>query len=217
MKVKTYGVPGLSEWYGKVKAGNIEVEVQFKGGTASPSGAQPAYFVTKDPITQFVIENSKQFKQGFIILVMQHELPGEHPRIAVPKPKPAVPAGDNGGRAAAHETEQKSATGEDAAHETEQEGATGEDAAHETEQESATGEDAAVPAGDNGGKTAGDDGVGAGEGEEVADGLMRVEVSSLDDAKAYLVENHGCKASDLRSKAKIVAAAAERGIKFIGI
>ena len=189
MKVKTYGVPGLSEWYGKVKAGNIEVEVQFKGGTASPSGAQPAYFVTKDPITQFVIENSKQFKQGFIILVMQHELPGEHPRIAVPKPKPAVPAGDNGGRAAAHETEQ----------------------------ESATGEDAAPPAGDNGGKTAGDDGVGAGEGEEVADGLTRVEVSSLDDAKAYLVENHGCKASDLRSKAKIVAAAAERGIKFIGI
>ena len=90
MKVKTYGVPGLSEWYGKVKAGNIEVEVQFKGGTASPSGAQPAYFVTKDPITQFVIENSKQFKQGFIILVMQHELPGEHPRIAAPKKKPVV-------------------------------------------------------------------------------------------------------------------------------
>lgn len=87
MKVKTYGVPGLSEWYGKVKAGNIEVEVQFKGGTASPSGAQPAYFVTKDPITQFVIENSKEFKQGFIILVMQHELPGAHPRMAVPKPK----------------------------------------------------------------------------------------------------------------------------------
>ena len=90
MKVKTYGVPGLTEWHGKVKAGSIEVEVSFSGGTASPSGAQPAYFVTKDPITQFIIENSKEYKNGFIILVMQQEAPGEHPRMAVPKPKPAV-------------------------------------------------------------------------------------------------------------------------------
>lgn len=90
MKVKTYGVPGLTEWHGKVKAGSIEVEVSFRGGTASPSGAQPAYFVTKDPITQFIIENSKEYKNGFIILVMQQEAPGEHPRMAVPKPRPAV-------------------------------------------------------------------------------------------------------------------------------
>lgn len=98
MKVKTYGVPGLSEWHGKVKAGSIEVEVHFTGGTASPSGAQPAYFMTKDPIFQFVIENSKEFKDGFIILVMQQEVPGQHPRMAVPKPKhteatDSVPAG----------------------------------------------------------------------------------------------------------------------------
>lgn len=90
MKVKTYGVPGLTEWHGKVKAGSIEVEVSFSGGTASPSGAQPAYFVTKDPITQFIIENSKEFKNGFIILVMSQDIAGEHPRMAVPKPKPAV-------------------------------------------------------------------------------------------------------------------------------
>lgn len=91
MKVKTYGINGLSEWHGKIKAGSLEVNVSFKGGTASPSGAQPAYFVTKDPITQFVIENSNEFKNGFIIIVMQHEVPGTHPRMAVPKPKPAAP------------------------------------------------------------------------------------------------------------------------------
>ena len=73
MKVKTYGVPGLTEWHGKVRAGNIEVSVSFRGGTASPSGAQPAYFMTKDPITRF------------IILVMSQDAPGEHPRMAVPK------------------------------------------------------------------------------------------------------------------------------------
>ena len=89
MKVKTYGVPGLTEWHGKVKAGSIEVSVSFIGGTASPSGAQPAYFMTKDPVVQFVIENSKEYKNGFIVLVMSQDVAGEHPRMAIPKPKPA--------------------------------------------------------------------------------------------------------------------------------
>lgn len=89
MKVKTYGVSELTEWQGKLKAGSIEVEVLFTGGTASPSGAQPAYYVTKDPITQFVIENSKEFKDGFIFLMGQSDIPGEHPRMAVPKEAPA--------------------------------------------------------------------------------------------------------------------------------
>lgn len=87
MKIKTYGVPELTEWHGKVKAGTIEVNVSFTGGTSSPSGAQPAYLVTKDPITQFVIENSKEFKNGFIILLMSQDIPGNHPRMAVVKPK----------------------------------------------------------------------------------------------------------------------------------
>lgn len=189
MKVKTYGVPGLSEWYGKVKAGNIEVEVQFKGGTASPSGAQPAYFVTKDPITQFVIENSKQFKQGFIILVMQHELPGEHPRIAAPKQKPVVqkPVVPN------DEVPKEEVPQED-------ENPEGNEPADEPAEIQGADNDEA-----------------AGEGEEVADGLTRINVASLDETKAYLVDNYGCKSSDLRSKPKIVAAAKERGIEFIGI
>ena len=89
MKVKTYGVPDLTEWHGKLKAGSLEVNVSFTGGTASPSGAQPAYFMTKDPIVQFVIENSKEYKNGFIILVMSQDVAGEHPRMAIPKPKPA--------------------------------------------------------------------------------------------------------------------------------
>lgn len=90
MKVKTYGVPGLTEWHGKVKAGSIEVSVSFTGGTASPSGAQPAYFMTKDPIVQLVIENSKEFKSGFIILVMSQDIAGEHSRMAIQKPAPAA-------------------------------------------------------------------------------------------------------------------------------
>ncbi len=98
MIVKTYGVPDLTEWHGKLKAGSLEVKVSFVGGTASPSGAQPAYMVTKDPITQFVIEHSKEFKSGFIILVMSQNIPGTHPRMAIPKPQPDAPktTGDGG-------------------------------------------------------------------------------------------------------------------------
>lgn len=103
MKIKTYGVPELTEWHGKVKAGSIEVYLSFRGGTASPSGAQPAYLVTKDPITQFVIENSKEFKNGFIILLMTQEMPGNHPRMGVAKK--TVKSCDNGNTVKALEEE----------------------------------------------------------------------------------------------------------------
>lgn len=96
MKVKTYGISGLSEWHGKLKAGTLEVSVSFTGGTASPSGAQPAYFMTRDPIVQFVVENSKEFKSGFIALVMQQDVAGEHPRMAVPKKSPVVKSSEEG-------------------------------------------------------------------------------------------------------------------------
>lgn len=85
MKVKTYGISGLTEWHGKVKAGNLEVSVSFIGGTASPSGAQPAYYMTKDPIVQFVIENSEEYKSGVIELHMSQDVSGDHPREAKPK------------------------------------------------------------------------------------------------------------------------------------
>lgn len=85
MEVKTYGIYGLTEWHGKVRAGTIEVKLSFVGGTCSPGGTQPAYMVTKDPITQLVVENSKEYKDGFIRLVMRQVLPGTHNRIATHK------------------------------------------------------------------------------------------------------------------------------------
>ena len=84
MLVKTYGINGLSEWYGKLSAGTLTTNVAFTGGTVSPSGAQPAYMVVKDPIQQFIIEHSKEFADGFIHLEMQQEAPGVHPRMAMP-------------------------------------------------------------------------------------------------------------------------------------
>lgn len=92
MVVKTYAIHGLSEWHGDVKAGSISVRVSFTGGTASPSGALPAYFVTKDPVTQFIIENSNEYKKGFIRLDMQQLIAGEHPRMGVHKKSAEIPA-----------------------------------------------------------------------------------------------------------------------------
>lgn len=163
MKAKTYGIHGLSEWYGKVKAGSIEVSVAFKGGTASPSGAQPAYFMTKDPITQFVIENSKEFKNKFITLERSVELPGTHPREAYPK-RP---------------------TPENHVHSTDTEGRPEED----------------------------ENAVDGAEGEAVK--KTQVKVSSVEDAKDYLVDKFGIASSKLRTRAACIAAGEENGIEFI--
>ena len=93
MKFKTYGIRGLSEWQGDVKVGSIKMRLHFTGGTASPSGAQPAYFATSDPLTQFVIENSKEYG-SLITLLSSRDVEGEHPREAksasTPSPAPAA-------------------------------------------------------------------------------------------------------------------------------
>lgn len=187
MKVKTYGVPGLTEWHGKVRAGSIEVQVSFKGGTASPSGAQPAYLTTKDPITQFVIENSKEFKRGTIVLMMQQDVPGEHPRMAVPKPAPAPkedenPKGDaNDGNAVVQEPEQP-------------------EVAEPSQGDSADSQAAADS-----------------QGEVADDGLQTVTVADKGDAVEWLKEHYpdkGYTATNLRTKAAFEAACVECGVKF---
>ena len=163
MKAKTYGIHGLSEWYGKVKAGSIEVSVAFQGGTASPSGAQPAYFMTKDPITQFVIENSKEFKNKFITLERSVELPGTHPREAYPKrPTPEKPVQST-------DTDDRAEEDENA--------------------------------------------VDGAEGVSVK--KTQVKVSSVEDAKDYLVDKFGIASSKLRTRAASIAAGEENGIEFI--
>lgn len=45
--------------------------------------------------------------------------------------------------------------------------------------------------------------------------VKKLEMPSLDDAKAYLIEHFGYKSSNLRSKAAIIAAGEEHGIEFI--
>lgn len=205
MKVKTYGIYSLTEWHGKVKAGTIEVNVSFVGGTASPSGSQPAYMVTKDPITQFVIENSKEFKDGFIVLVMCEEIGGNHRRMAVPKPvveKPKTADAPTTQQQDTDETETPAADATGTVDDTE--GETSGTVADEDENPSDEGE--CVEAGTD-----------PAEGTVTEDGKRIVEVTDIDDARDYLVEEFQIARSTLRSNVSVYRAAEEHNIVFKGI
>ena len=205
MKVKTYGIYSLTEWHGKVKAGTIEVNVSFVGGTASPSGSQPAYMVTKDPITQFVIENSKEFKDGFIVLVMCEEIGGNHRRMAVPKPvveKPKTADAPTTQQQDTDETETPAADATGTVDDTE--GETSGTVADEDENPSDEGECV-------------DAGTYPAEGTVTEDGKRIVEVTDIDDARDYLVEEFQIARSTLRSNVSVYRAAEEHNIVFKGI
>lgn len=59
----------------------------------------------------------------------------------------------------------------------------------------------------------------AGEKEEDAPAIdkSKIEVTSLAEARDYLVENHGVASSKLRSRAQIMEQAAAYGVEFAGI
>ena len=205
MKVKTYGIYSLTEWHGKVKAGTIEVNVSFVGGTASPSGSQPAYMVTKDPITQFVIENSKEFKDGFIVLVMCEEIGGNHRRMAVPKPVVEKPKTADAPTTQQQDTDEKETPAADATGTVDDtEGETSGTVADEDENPSYEGEGV-------------EGGTDPAEGTVTEDGKRIVEVTDIDDARDYLVEEFQIARSTLRSNVSVYRAAEEHNIVFKGI
>lgn len=74
MKIKTYGMPGLLEWHGIVSSGTMKMKVSFTNGTVTGYGVAPATFITKDSLTQFVIEHSEKFQNGRIILIREIEV-----------------------------------------------------------------------------------------------------------------------------------------------
>lgn len=193
MKVNTYGINGLTEWYGDLKSGSISVKVSFVGGTASPSGAQPAYFVTKDPITQFVIENSKEFKSGFIHLEMSQEIPGNHPRMAIPTTTVPTAPIQTQARSVAHP---------------------------ESRQETVPGLPSGVEA-TNGNSTIPADEPAIGgteEGAESGEGVQTVEVACKADAVEWLKERYpdkGYNGNTLRAAAAFEAACNEARVKFV--
>lgn len=62
------------------------MNVSFRGGTVTGYGVAPAMFTTKDEFTQYVIENSEQYKKKRIFLVRERVVPGTE-NTQTPKPQ----------------------------------------------------------------------------------------------------------------------------------
>ena len=156
---KTYGIHGLLEWHGDIVSNGAKMRVSFTNGSTTAYGVAPATFTTGDPLTQHIIENSDQFKNGRIVVVRSAPIPGT----------------ENDGKAAGGPV-------------------------HSTDTENRPEEGEGAEGDDTGGEGA---------------GKVQVKVSSVEDAKDYLVEHFGIAGSKLRTRAACIAAGEENGIEFV--
>lgn len=85
---------GLLEWHGTVHSKGVKMKVDFTNGSVTAYGVAPATFITRDSMTQAIMENSDEFKSGRIRLYKTVPLPGEtDERVVAPNEKVnAVPA-----------------------------------------------------------------------------------------------------------------------------
>lgn len=70
----TYGVYNLIEWHALLRLGKASVKVHFSGGSITTQGVTPATFTTADPVIQFAIERSPEFRNGKIKVVRRAPL-----------------------------------------------------------------------------------------------------------------------------------------------
>lgn len=70
----TYGVYNIIEWHALLRLGKATVKVHFSGGSITTQGVTPATFTTEDPVIQFAIERSPEFRNGKIKVVRRATL-----------------------------------------------------------------------------------------------------------------------------------------------
>ena len=211
-KRKTYGVSGYMEWVALIECGKATVKVHFSGGSLTGYGVTPAGFTTQNPMTQAIIENSKEFKSGKIFLLREIEgtgkfkefVRGQHANEgnhlggqAATASAIAGTALDADGTSKTPKVEQSDADEPmgDAINDEETEPADDEESTDNTEAETVEDSEATV----------------------TADGKAIIDVTDLDDARDYLCENFGIARSSLRSNVSVYRAAEEHNIVFRGI
>ena len=230
-KKKTYGVQGYMEWQALIRCGKATVTVHFSGGSLTGYGVTPAEFTTENPMTQAIIENSDHFKNGKIFLMREVEGTGKFKEFV--KGQHANEGNHKGGQAATAsaiydtslnpngapktDTPAADATGTVAETDTPAADATGTVAETDTPAADATGtvDDADENPSDEGEGVEG--GIDPADGTVTADGKRIVEVTDIDDARDYLVDEYGIARSSLRSNVSVYRAAEEHNIVFKGI
>lgn len=211
-KRKTYGVSGYMEWVALIECGKATVKVHFSGGSLTGYGVTPAEFTTQNPMTQAIIENSKEFKSGKIFLLREIEgtgkfkefVRGQHANEGNHLGGQAATASAIAGTALDADGTSKTPTAasvddeepmSDPINDEETEPADNEESTDDTEAETVEDSEATV----------------------TADGKAIIDVTDLDDARDYLCENFGIARSSLRSNVSVPRAAEEHNIVFRGI
>lgn len=200
------------EWVALIECGKATVKVHFSGGSLTGYGVTPAEFTTQNPMTQAIIENSKEFKSGKIFLLREIEGTGKFKEFV--RGQHANEGNHLGGQAAtasaiagtaldADGTSKAPTTAsvddeepmDDPINDEETEPADEEESTDDTEAETVEDSEATV----------------------TADGKAIIDVTDLDDARDYLCENFGIARSSLRSNVSVYRAAEEHNIVFRGI
>lgn len=193
-KRKTYGVSGYMEWVALIECGKATVKVHFSGGSLTGYGVTPAEFTTQNPMTQAIIENSKEFKSGKIFLLREIEGTGKFKEFV--RGQHANEGNHLGGQAATASAIAGTALDADGTSKT--------PAAASADDEESTDDTEAETVEDS-------------EATVTADGKAIIDVTDLDDARDYLCENFGIARSSLRSNVSVYRAAEEHNIVFRGI
>lgn len=193
-KRKTYGVSGYMEWVALIECGKATVKVHFSGGSLTGYGVTPAEFTTQNPMTQAIIENSKEFKSGKIFLLREIEGTGKFKEFV--RGQHANEGNHLCGQAATASAIAGTALDADGTSKT--------PAAASADDEESTDDTEAETVEDS-------------EATVTADGKAIIDVTDLDDARDYLCENFGIARSSLRSNVSVPRAAEEHNIVFRGI
>lgn len=200
------------EWVALIECGKATVKVHFSGGSLTGYGVTPAEFTTQNPMTQAIIENSKEFKSGKIFLLREIEgtgkfkefVRGQHANEGNHLGGQAATASAIAGTALDADGTSKAPTAasvddeepmSDPINDEETEPADDEESTDDTEAETVVDSEATV----------------------TADGKAIIDVTDIDDARDYLCENFGIARSSLRSNVSVPRAAEEHNIVFRGI
>lgn len=211
-KRKTYGVSGYMEWVALIECGKATVKVHFSGGSLTGYGVTPAEFTTQNPMTQAIIENSKEFKSGKIFLLREIEGTGKFKEFV--RGQHANEGNHLGGQAATASAIAGTALDADGTSKTpkvEQSDADEPMGDHINDEETEPADDE-ESTDDTEAETVEDS-----EATVTADGKAIIDVTDLDDARDYLCENFGIARSSLRSNVSVYRAAEEHNIVFRGI
>ena len=211
-KRKTYGVSGYMEWVALIECGKATVKVHFSGGSLTGYGVTPAEFTTQNPMTQAIIENSKEFKSGKIFLLREIEGTGKFKEFV--RGQHANEGNHLGGQAATASAIAGTALDADGTSKTPAAASADDeepmsDPINDEETEPADDE---VSTDDTEAETVEDS-----DATVTADGKAIIDVTDLDDARDYLCENFGIARSSLRSNVSVYRAAEEHNIVFRGI